>query len=124
MIVEEIEVMTRRRQFEYYGIYFCCVFITATVSFASEDAVADLGTTTGMPQMSGFVFIDGRYLRPPYTVSRKGDSIFINRQFVEQPTSWNKKLNAVLPSSQQRSAVSGKGLGSISSIPQDTLTSL
>jgi hypothetical protein len=34
--------------------------------------------------MNGFVFIEGRYLSPPYTVTRKGNGIFINRIQIEQ----------------------------------------
>jgi hypothetical protein len=53
-----------------------------------EEAIEVLGTTVGTPQNSGFVFIEGRYLAPPYTVSRKGNGIFINRIQVEQPFGW------------------------------------
>ena len=53
------------------------------------EAIADLGSTSGAPQMSGFVFIDGRYLPPPYTVSRKGNGLFINRIQFEQPVAWS-----------------------------------
>jgi hypothetical protein len=53
-----------------------------------EEAIEALGTTVGTPQNSGFVFIEGRYLAPPYTVSRKGNGIFINRIQVEQPFGW------------------------------------
>lgn len=54
----------------------------------SERAVAELGSTFGLPQMTGFVFIEGRYLAPPYTVTRRGNGIFINRVFVEAPVPW------------------------------------
>ncbi len=53
-----------------------------------EEAIETLGTTVGTQQNSGFVFIEGRYLAPPYTVSRKGNGIFINRIQVEQPFGW------------------------------------
>ncbi len=53
-----------------------------------EEAVEALGITAGTQQNSGFVFIEGRYLAPPYTVSRKGNGIFINRIQVEQPFGW------------------------------------
>lgn len=39
--------------------------------------------------MNGFVFIEGRYVSPPYTVTRKGTGIFINRIQIEQPVSWS-----------------------------------
>jgi len=40
--------------------------------------------------MNGFVFVDGRYLSPPYTVSRKGNALFINRIQFEQPVPWSR----------------------------------
>ena len=54
----------------------------------TEAAVAELGATPGTPQMNGFVFIEGRYIAPPYAVSRKGNGIFINRIQIEQPQPW------------------------------------
>lgn len=53
--------------------------------------------------MNGFVFIDGRYLPPPYTVTRRGNVIFINRVFIEAPVPWagsaaaNEAAGEVLP---------------------------
>jgi hypothetical protein len=52
------------------------------------EAIEALGITTGAPQKNGFVFIEGRYIPPPYTVSRRGNGIFINRIQVEQPVAW------------------------------------
>jgi len=54
----------------------------------SAEAVEALKTTTGIPQVSGFVFIDGKYVPPPYTVTRRGNGIFINRIQVLQPVPW------------------------------------
>lgn len=60
----------------------------AKLQEVSEAAIEELGTTYGSPQMNGFVFVDGRYLAPPYTVTRRGNGIFINRIQVEQPAVW------------------------------------
>jgi len=62
--------------------------IKAQLPEVSEEALAELGDTYGTPQMNGFVFIEGRYIPPPYTVTRKGNGIFINRIQVEQPVPW------------------------------------
>ena len=65
-----------------------------------EEAIEALGTTVGTPQSSGFVFIEGRYLAPPYTVTRKGNGIFINRIQVEQPFGWTAETlmpSAIVP---------------------------
>ena len=53
-----------------------------------EEAVKALGSTEGKPQSNGFVFFEGRYIAPPYTVTRKGNGIFVNRIQVEQPFAW------------------------------------
>jgi hypothetical protein len=55
----------------------------------TQASVDDLGITHGTPQMSGFVVVDGCYLPPPYTVTRRGNAIFINRIQIEQPVAWS-----------------------------------
>lgn len=56
------------------------------------EAIEALGVTAGTPQNNGFVFIEGKYIAPPYTVSRKGNGIFINRVQVEQPIVWTAEV--------------------------------
>jgi hypothetical protein len=53
-----------------------------------QSAGRDLGTTEGKPVTNGFVFIDGKYIEPPYTVTRQGTGILINGHLVEQPCPW------------------------------------
>ncbi|MBQ9431574.1 MAG: hypothetical protein IJU44_08475 [Kiritimatiellae bacterium] len=55
------------------------------VTDAAKEA---MGTTPGRMVLTGFVFVDGKYLPPPYTVSRIGNGIFVNRVQVEQPVPW------------------------------------
>lgn len=57
-----------------------------------EEAKDELGTTKGRQLRTGFVFMEGRYLRPPYTVNRVGNGIFINRVQVQQPVPWSHFL--------------------------------
>jgi len=73
----------------FLGIFTCVSAYTAELSEVTEEAVAELGSLSGVPQMTGFVFIEGRYLPPPYTVSRKGNGLFVNRILVEQPVAWS-----------------------------------
>ena len=70
------------------GVLLCGGAGAADWPEVTEAAVAELGATPGTPQMNGFVFIEGRYIPPPYTVSRKGNGIFINRIQVDQPQPW------------------------------------
>ena len=44
------------------------------------------------PINSGFVFIDGKYIEPPYRIMSKNGSLFINGILVSMKTDW-KKIN-------------------------------
>jgi len=71
------------------GIAAVAVFAArAQLPEITETALAELGIAYGVPGMSGFVFVEGRYLAPPYTVTRRGNGIFVNRVQVEQPVVW------------------------------------
>ena len=65
-------------------------YAVAALPPVPEAAEDEFGTTRGVPQRGGFVFIEGRYIPPPYTVTRIGNGIFINRIQVEQPVSWSR----------------------------------
>lgn len=73
-----------------YMVFFLVVVpvCLAQLPDVPEEAVEALGTTEGTQQSNGFVFIEGRYIAPPYTVTRKGNGIFVNRIQVEQPFAW------------------------------------
>jgi len=51
-------------------------------------AVRILGVVEGKPIDSGFIFIDGRYVEAPYTVSRRGRQLFINDILIYQWAEW------------------------------------
>ncbi len=78
----------RRIGFCFLTTLVLCSKLVAELPEVTEDALVELGSTYGTPQMNGFVFVEGRYIPPPYTVTRKGNGIFINRIQVEQPLSW------------------------------------
>lgn len=62
-------------------------------SFAKPPAAAlkALRATVGKPIPTGFVFVDGRYLAPPYKVERYGNVIRINgTQVTGELISWNE----------------------------------
>jgi len=50
--------------------------------------VARLGVTEGRPVTTGFVFVDGRYLEPPYVVVRRGLQVTINGVVVHEWKRW------------------------------------
>jgi len=70
-------------------LFLICFTIRAwALPDVPEEAKKELGSTYGVPQMDGFVFIEGKYIAPPYSVSRKGNGIFINRIQIAQPVAW------------------------------------
>lgn len=50
------------------------------------EAVTLFGEAEGKPVKTGYVFIDGRFVRPPYKVGRKGNGIFINGMLFQKLT--------------------------------------
>lgn len=123
-------------------------FVSALVSAGSllskpltavpQAALDELGIEYGTPRMTGFVFIDGRYIPPPYTVTRRGNGIFINRVQIEQPVPWSyfdpksavepvadlenpvqsetTQDPAALPSAQQSTESADQKIGKVSSV--------
>lgn len=62
--------------------------VTGTETNHLTLAVRDLGVTAGKAVTNGFVFIEGRYIEPPYVVSRRGNGVYINEHLIEQPCPW------------------------------------
>lgn len=66
----------------------CCLMGAIEIPKASGKA---LGVTKGKPCSTGLVFIDGRYIEPPYVVERWGVGIRINGQsVVSQVIDWTE----------------------------------
>jgi len=87
------------------GVFLAVVLpvLSAQVALAGEKVPAEisraLGTNRGKAVSSGLVFIDGKYLRPPYRVSRVGNQIQINdRPVTGQLVPWEKFLETQPPS--------------------------
>ena len=73
------------------------VAMAATGAFAfspiPKESAKALGVTRGRPFSSGLVFINGKYIEPPYVVERWGTGIRINVQPVTgQVVDWNEFL--------------------------------
>lgn len=92
--------------------FVACVLAAAVQAFpdiprASADA---LGVTRGKPFEEGVVFVNGKYLPPPYTVERWGTGIRINRRKVSgQIIDWTEFLKTQ----------SGVKVSSTSSVPSN-----
>jgi len=55
------------------------------------EAVSSLKATVGKPFSAGYVFVDGKYVKPPYKVERYGNVIRINGvQVTDQVVSWEE----------------------------------
>jgi len=61
---------------------------TAAAADLEASAIEALGVAEGKPIDTGFVFIDGRYVEAPYTVSRRGRQISINGILIYQWAEW------------------------------------
>lgn len=58
-----------------------------------DEARAALKGARGKPTRSGLVFVNGHYLKPPYTVARYGTAIFVNNvQVTDQVVPWRSFL--------------------------------
>lgn len=50
---------------------------------AQDSLLEEFGTTDGQAVDNGFVFLDGQYLQPPYVISRKGLTLYVNDAAIE-----------------------------------------
>ncbi len=66
---------------------FPAVFAQNSVGFVRQpaEAVASLKATVGKPFKTGYVFVNGKYIKPPYKVERYGTIIRINGIQVTNP---------------------------------------
>lgn len=72
-----------------FAVYVAGPLLSKPLPAVPQTAVDELGVEQGVPRNSGFVFIEGRYIPPPYTMTRRGNGIFINRVQVDQPIPWS-----------------------------------
>lgn len=62
-----------------------CIVDTSAETGDIDAQVRAFGVETSKLYHTAFVFVDGRYLEPPYCVARKGFAVFINDQMVIEP---------------------------------------
>lgn len=55
------------------------------VIFAQDEYIKEFGSTMGETIDKGVVFVDGEYLSAPYTISRKGLSLYVNDREIRRP---------------------------------------
>jgi len=68
--------------------FCCCGFAPIP-----RECAAALGATKGKTITTGYVFVDGKYVKPPYIVERYGNGIRINRvQVTGQLVPWEEFL--------------------------------
>lgn len=80
--------MTRKIAFLFCLLLPFCVLGAIEIPKASGKA---LGVTKGKPCQTGLVFIDGRYIEPPYVVERWGVGIRINGMpVISQVIDWTE----------------------------------
>jgi len=54
----------------------------------APSAVAALGQAKSAPVREGFLFVNDRYVKPPYTVGYQGNAIVINDMLIDKPLPW------------------------------------
>jgi len=64
------------------------VLLTVAVLCASEDAVTVLGIKKSEPIDRSFVFVEGKYVKAPYVVERRGVDIYINNVLIVKGPEW------------------------------------
>ena len=76
----------------FVAMVMACGSLLAFQQIPKESAKA-LGVTRGKPFSAGMVFINGKYIEPPYVVERWGTGIRINKEPVTgQVVDWNEFL--------------------------------
>lgn len=98
--------------------------VAVSSSFAPADSASakELKRTVGKPFESGYVFIDGRYLPPPYTVERYGTVIRINNvQVTGEIVPWEHFLKTQEGVEVSKSSAGGEPEPAAAATPADDL---
>lgn len=73
-----------------------------------EAALKELGATVGRPFSAGYVFVDGRYIPPPYKVERYGTVIRINGyQVTRELIPWNEFIKTQAGVKAEKTVIPG-----------------
>jgi len=75
----------KKRSLWFILLLGCTLLARAEVT---SEAITALGVTEGKAQANGFVFFDGRYIQAPYTISRRGNGLYVNRFAVLESSEW------------------------------------
>ena len=87
--------MENIRTMLFWGLLLAALAGVAAPSFdkVPDEARIALRGTRGKPTRTGLVFVNGHFLKPPYTVARYGTAIFVNNvQVTDQVVSWRSFL--------------------------------
>ena len=91
---EEWKVKNKRMGF-IFALGVSCMAALSAVAFPPipKESAKALGMTRGKPFVAGVVFVNGKFIEPPYTVERWGTGIRINQTPVTgQVIDWNEFL--------------------------------
>lgn len=76
-----------------FAIAISCAELFGAFAPVSADAVKELKVAKGKPFSAGVVFVNGKFVEPPYVVERYGNVIRINKIQVTGPVcDWNEFL--------------------------------
>ena len=106
-----------KRGFFILGVLLAAATALAFPPIPKESAKA-LGATKGKPVRTGLVFVNGKFLRPPYVVERWGVGIRINRTPVTgQVIAWTDFLKTQDPSAVAVEATAPQGDPAVGELP-------
>ena len=83
-------MLVLRRSLFLFAAALCSSVAFAAIEIPKASGKA-LGVTRGRPFSKGLVFVDGRYIEPPYVVERWGNGIRINKiPVISQVIDWSE----------------------------------
>lgn len=80
-----------------YMVLFTSVVILSVLKADGQDADLTIGERVWPPVSNGVAFIDGRYIPPPYVISRREGEIYLNGIFWDWTIRWPPQKKTTPP---------------------------
>ena len=67
------------------SVFVVAALLPSQIAAGVADYIRQFGVSEGKPISTGFVILEGRYINPPYTISRRGLDLFVNNRKIGKP---------------------------------------